>query len=229
MNFILKKITDRRWPLCCLLFFVMGCHTKSHYNTFAPSPTDSIKEDQKITAALNTIYLNRKMVKQGDLIVRTGRDFTSETMRQLSAQDKTYSHCGIASIENDSLFVYHSIGGEWNPDQKLRRDPFEFFCNPLENRGFGIFRYKLSPTEIARLTKVVQKFYAKGIMFDMQFDLASDDRMYCTEFVYKAVEEASDNRISLSTTTLNHIKFVAPDNLFINPGCIEIKRVIFNR
>ena len=95
------------------------------------------------------------------------------------------------AIEHDSLFVYHSIGGEWNPDQKLRRDPFELFCNPFENRGFGIFRYNLSPIENTHLINIVQEFYARGIMFDMQFDLASDDRMYCTEFVYKAVKEAS--------------------------------------
>jgi hypothetical protein len=215
--------------LRCLLFLTMAaCQAKSHYYPLIPSKGDSIREEQKITAALDAIYRNKKMVKQGDLIVRTGRDFTSETMRQLSLQDKTYSHCGIASIEHDSLFVYHSIGGEWNPDQKLRRDPFEIFCNPFENRGFGIFRYNLSPGDNARLTGVVQKLYKQGIRFDMQFDLASDERMYCTEFVYKAVKEASHNKISFSTTTLNHLKFVAPDNLFINPACIELKRVIFD-
>ena len=41
------------------------------------------------------------------------------------------------------------------------------------------------------LINVVQSLYAKGIMFDMQFDLATDDRMYCSEFVYKAVTKAS--------------------------------------
>jgi hypothetical protein len=229
MNFILKKITNRRWPLRCLLFLVIACQAKNHYETPIPSKTDSIREAQKITAAIDAIYMSKKFVKQGDLIVRSGRDYTSETMRKLSAVDKTYSHCGIASVEHDSLFVYHSIGGEWNPDQKLRRDPFEIFCNPFENRGFGIFRYNLSPKENARLISIVQNFYKHGIMFDMKFDLISDDRMYCTEFVYKAVEEASHNKISLPTTTLNHLTFVAPDNLFINPACIELKRVIFNR
>jgi len=226
---ILKKITNRRWPLCCLLFFITACGSKSHYDTLILSKSDSIAEEQKIAAALDTIYQNQKMVQQGDLIVRTGRDFTSETMRQLSAKDKTYSHCGIASVEHDSIFVYHSIGGEWNPDQKLRRDPFEIFCNPFENRGFGIFRYKLRPVENAKLKSVVQKFFAKGIMFDMRFDLASDERMYCTEFIYKVVEEASHHKIVFSTTLVNNIKFVATDNLFINPACIEIKRVVFQR
>jgi hypothetical protein len=65
-------------------------------------------------------------------------------------------------------------------------------------------------------------------MFDMKFDLSSNERMYCSEFVYKSIKEACQNRISLPTTTINHIKFIAPDNLYINPKCVEIKRVIFN-
>ena len=229
MNPALKRRIHKRWLSGCLLFFIIACHAKSFYPTPAPSRSDSDKEEQKITADLDTIYRDEKMIHDGDLILRTGRDFTSEIMRQLSAKDKTYSHCGIASIEHDSVFVYHSIGGEWNPDQKLRRDPFETFCNPFENRGFGIFRYRLTPKENRRLISAAQKFYAQGIMFDMQFDLASDERMYCTEFVYKAVEEASNHKISLTTTTLNQIKFVAPDNLFMTPGCIQIKRITFNR
>lgn len=229
MNFILKKVTDKRWPWCCLLFFAMACHIKNQEdNPVAPQKAVTA-EDQKINAALDRIYSTKKMVRQGDLIVRTGRDFTSEIMRQLSARDKTYSHCGIAAIEHDSVFVYHSIGGEWNPNQKLRRDPFEIFCNPFENRGFGVFRYKLSPRENAVLTDIVQKFYKRGIMFDMEFDLASDDKMYCTEFVYKAIEQAGHIKIGVSVTSVNQIKFVSPDDLYLNPGCMEIKRVIFNR
>jgi hypothetical protein len=229
MNFILKKIRDRRWPLRCLLFLTVACRAKTSNDTSLPFTNGPAKEEQNITAALDTIYSNREMVKQGDLVMRTGRDFTSEIMRQLSLHDKTYSHCGIASFEHDSLFVYHSLGGEWNPDEKVRRDPFDMFCNPFENRGFGIFRYKLSRGEDSQLIKIIKKYYARAVRFDMQFDLASDDRMYCSEFVYKAVQEASDHKIALPVTTINNIRFVAPDNLFINPGCIEIKRVVFNR
>lgn len=227
MNLILKKIKNRRWLLCCLLFFIVACNKKSNNSALSISTKDSLQEEQKISAAFEAIYRNSKIVKQGDLIMRTGRDFTSETMRRLSLKDNTYSHCGIASIEHDSIFVYHSIGGEWNPDQKLRRDPFELFCNPFENRGFGIFRYKLSTRENDSLLTIVQKLYKLGTKFDMEFNLASDERMYCSEFVYKSIERACHKRILLPTTVLNHIEFVSPDNLYINPGCSEIKRVIF--
>jgi hypothetical protein len=228
MNFFFGKITFKRWQLCCLLFFLIACRSQQQYDALTFTKTDSLRQEQSVAAALDSIYQYKEIVKTGDLIVRTGKDFTSETMRLLSTKDKTYSHCGIASIENDTLFVYHSIGGEWNPDQKLRRDAFENFCNPYENRGFGIFRYKITSGEDVNLIKAVHKFYNKKIMFDMQFNLGSDDRMYCSEFVYKAIEQATDNKIVLPTTTINHTKFIALDNLFINPFCSEIKRVVFN-
>jgi hypothetical protein len=144
-------------------------------------------------------------------------------MRRLSHRDKTYSHCGIASIENDSVFVYHAIGGEWNPDQKLRRDLFALFCNPYENRGFGIYRYSFNQEQKKEILQNARKFYKAGIMFDMQFNLDTDDRMYCSEFVYKAIKPA----LKLKTTTINHITFVAIDNLFPDTDCNEIKRVRF--
>jgi hypothetical protein len=228
MNSISKEIIKKRWLICCLLFFHITCNSKKNYPDLTVSINDSIQVERNALAALDSINLYKKIVKTGDLILRTGRDFTSETMKQLSLTDKTYSHCGIASIENDTVFVYHSIGGEWNPNQKLRKDPFEFFCNPYENRGFGIFRYHLTPIEDSIFINVVHIFYKKEIKFDMQFNLATNDRMYCSEFVYKSLSKAINHKIILPTTTFNHIKFVAIDNLFINPLCKQIKRVVFS-
>ncbi len=213
--------------MCCLLFFAAACYNGNAYSKFTLSKKDSLQNEKNVAAAFDSIQLYKKLVKPGDIIFRTGKDFASETMRLLSAHDKTYSHCGIASIEHDSLFVYHSIGGEWNPNQQLRRDPFEFFCNPYENRGFGIFRYKLNAQANNKLISVVQTFYTKKIQFDMQFDLSTDDKMYCSEFVYKSIEQAISNKIILPTTTVHHIKFIALDNLFMNPLCSQIKRVTF--
>ncbi|MEO8960635.1 MAG: hypothetical protein ABI325_02055 [Ginsengibacter sp.] len=184
---------------------------------------DSVITAKNENLAFIEIHNAQIAVLSGDLVLRTGRDYTSEVMRKLSRRDKTYSHCGIASIENDSVFVYHSIGGEWNPDQKLRRDLFSVFCNPYENRGFGIYRYSLNKKQKEEVLQNIHLFFKDEVMFDMQFNLDTDDRMYCSEFVYKAVKPVLD----LKTTTINHITFVAVDNLFVDAGCDEIKRVKF--
>lgn len=227
MKFINCNLLKQRWPVGCLFFFAVGCQTKSQYTNYSISRNDSAREEKYFQAAMDSVSLYKKLIHSGDLILRTGKDFTSETMRLLSSKDKTYSHCGIASIEHDSLFVYHSIGGQWNPDQQLRRDPIELFCNPYENRGFGIFRYAFTNSEKEKLIRIVHIYYEQKIKFDMQFDLATDDRMYCSEFVYKSVERASNDSIILPSSTLNHVKFISLDNLFINPYCSEIKRIVF--
>ena len=184
-------------------------------------------EAHKAVAAFEQVHQAKFLVESGDLILRTGKDFTSEIMRRLSQKDKTYSHCGISSWENDTLFVYHALGGEWNPDQKLRRDPFELFCNPYENRGFGIFRYRINKAQQKKIIETIHQFYQQGVMFDMQFDLSTNNRMYCTELVYKTMEKSVPGAAGAGITILNHITFVAVDNLFVNSFCHEIKRIVF--
>ncbi len=222
-----KILYIKRRLYCCLLFFMASCSQKKVIDIRSFAKENVIKKDLNINEDFKAITNAKQYVKQGDLVLRTGRDFTSDIMRRLSIADKTYSHCGIASFENDTLFVYHAIGGEWNPDQKLRRDPFDFFCNSYENRGFGIFRYELSRNEQLKVLALTRNFYKDGIKFDMQFNLDTNDRMYCSEFVYKTIETAAGHRIKIPLDTLNSTKFIAIDNLFVNPFCKEIKRVRF--
>lgn len=227
MIFFLEIINTKGRLLCCLLFFLISCASENDQKNLPSQFADSVRQQEKIEKDISSIIAIKKYVQQGDLIMRTGKDFTSELMRLSSVNDKTYSHCGIASFENDTLFVYHALGGEWNPDQKLRRDAFELFCNPYENRGIGIFRYELTEDSRTKLFKIIHTLHADGVMFDIQFDLSSDDRMYCSEFVYKSIGRASGKNITLPLTTFNHIKFVAPDNLYMNPSCKELLRLKF--
>ena len=211
-----------RWLLCCLLFFIASCGEVS--NKYLPISSVSIEgEKLKIEKAFSTIRQQKSTVVTGDLIMRTGNDFTSDVMRKLSLEDKNYSHCGIASLENDTLFVYHAMGGEWNPDKKIRRDPFELFCNPYENKGFGVFRYQLSDHQMEDFLTNVKSYYDQGVLFDMNFDLMTDDKMYCTEYIYKSI----DKILPLPTTTMNGIEYIAPDNLYSISGCTVITQIDF--
>ncbi len=227
MIFLRKIILKKRWLYGCLFFFMHNCSPPNEQSNVTAHFVDSVTQEKNIEQIIKNITIAKKYVKQGDLIMRTGKDFTSELMRLSSAADKTYSHCGIASFEHDSLFVYHALGGEWNPDEKLRRDAFEIFCNPYENRGIGIFRYSLSTGVEAKLSKIIDTLYKNGVRFDTRFDLATNDRMYCSEFVYKTVEQATDYKINLPLTTFRNKKFVSPDNLYLNPFCKEILRLKF--
>ncbi len=223
----LKKMDSKRWHVCCLLFFVTSCKTPPAYNVYANAEKDAVKNEQLAQRAFLHLDTLATIINSGDLITRTGNDYTSETLRQFNQTDQTYSHCGIASIENDSLFVYHALGGDFNPDQKIRRDPFTLFCNPYNNRGIGIFRYQLTAPETALLISTTQFFYKKGVLFDLKFDLATDDRMYCAEFIYKALLVASKNKLAFHISHIKDFKFIGVDDLFLQPLCNPLKRILY--
>lgn len=184
-----------------------------------------IDDQQKAYQQITTAQTN---IQSGDLITRTGNDITSYSLKQFSRKDNTYSHCGIASIENDIIFVYHAIGGEFNPDQKLKRETFAQFCNPKENEGFGIYRFPISKELWNNLHAIILEYYRAGIKFDMKFDLATDDRMYCAEFVSKAYSKAFQNPHMFSTYHIKKWEYIAVDNLSSYKTCIPITKVVFN-
>jgi hypothetical protein len=216
------------WLISCLIFLLYACGNTSNYKTLLTTTADSLKELQKIEQAFIKIDAAKKTIATGDLIVRTGNDFTSESLRSLNQRDKTYSHCGIASIENDSLFVYHALGGEWNPDQKIRRDAFEIFADPYSNRGIGIYRYPLAKNEIKALIVTVKNLHRMGIMFDMKFNLETNDRMYCAEFVYKSYIMGTAGVLQFNTSHIGQFAFIGVDDLFLQPACRLQKKILYH-
>jgi hypothetical protein len=106
-----------------------------------------------------------------------------------------------------------------------------------------MFRYEMRPAEIKKLKDIIYKWYAEGIEFDSLFNLNTDNRMYCSEMVSKALSSATNNRIRIKTTELTNtealtfsaythlpfsyarsLKVIPIDNLYTNSFCRLIKR-----
>jgi hypothetical protein len=177
-------------------------------------------------------------LREGDLVVRMNRDPSSRFIKYFNHKDKKYSHSGIVLFEHGYPYVYHILNGEENPDQKIRMDSLSHFCSPKRNEAFGIYRYNMSADEISKLKIIVRKWYAKGIRFDSLFSLQSDDRMYCSEMISKAVTEATDKRILIEPFQLTMVEasfltaysrlpisyttglpIIPIDALYLNPFC----------
>lgn len=222
---VLVKHTWRQL-LGCLIFFT-ACNSRPQYQKLVITKEDSLRTEQRIENAFVKIDSITPFVKTGDLVVRTGNDFTSESLRSLNQRDKTWSHCGIASVEHDTVFIYHALGGEWNPDQRIRKDILTVFAEPYGNRGIGLYRYPLLPADISSLMVTVKKLHKMGVMFDMKFDLQTNDRMYCAEFVYKAYLMGTGGKLQFSTSHIGDFHFIGVDDLFLQPACSLQKKILY--
>lgn len=203
-------------PVLSSLFFLAACKTQKR----GPDP-------EKIAADYKLIRQFQPLVRSGDMIFRNGTDEVSYAARHFNRHDTSYSHCGLLMIEHDSIFVYHALGGVYNPSQRLMRQPLDSFCNPAENNAIAVYRYPLSDNQTEKLAATIQQYYLAGIRFDMFFDFKSDDKFYCSEFVFKSLNRALDSSIS-SWVRLDTIPYgVTTDDLFLQPGIRLVKKQQF--
>jgi Permuted papain-like amidase enzyme, YaeF/YiiX, C92 family len=200
-----------------LLFLFVACSS--------PSPTKPSPE--QLAANYRLIDSAKPLIKSGDIIFRNGNDEVSRAARSMNRKDTSFSHCGLVFIENDSIVVYHAIGGIYNPSQRLRRDPIDSFCTPVENNAFGIYRYDLQPEQEQKLKAVVDHHYTTGLKFDLFFNFQSDEVMYCSEFVFKSLNKAAAGAFS-KYVRMDTIPYgVTTDDLFLNEHSRLIKRQFF--
>ena len=230
--------------LCCFLFFctVFSCTIRSKKEgTYGSEKGDAYAAFyQKIDSGL-------ALLKEGDLVVRSGEEPASQFIRQLNRQNKDYSHAGIVFFQNGYPFIYHLVAGDENPDEKLRKDSLLHFANPRKNSGFAVYRYNVNASEVKNLKQIIEKWYLQGLSFDDHFNLQSNDKMYCSEMIKKALASATHKRISIQTTTpteeekafyanrtgtplasLKAMTIVSIDNLYNNVNCRLVKSFRFN-
>ncbi|WP_416438949.1 YiiX/YebB-like N1pC/P60 family cysteine hydrolase [Phnomibacter sp. MR] len=211
--------TKKRWYLLPSLFLLCW----SCQFSVTPQPdyqqidalSFQVKRLQQYDSVIYPTLMHQ--VQTGDMVLRSGSDMTSEMLRQMNQTDKRYSHCGIASIENDTVFVYHAIGGEFNPDQRIKREPLYSFCHAADNKAAAIFRPLFPASKNRVIATQANQFWLQGIPFDMAFDYHTEDRFYCAEFVAKTIARAVADSSWFTFSTAGKMQYVGVDNLLLSP------------
>ncbi len=206
----------------------VACRQQTKDKTRDSKTNSALWEQKRLQLYKDSIYPNAvHHIQTGDMVTRLGSDITSEMLRQLNQKDQSFSHCGIASIENDTVFVYHAIGGEFNPDEKVRRETLYSFGHPLENKSIGIFKAATNKVQDQKLLGIIQKAYKNEMKFDMQFDYRTDERQYCAEFVAKAYTRACGDSSWLVFSHRGGYSYVSVDNIFLSRFMVEKTRFTY--
>jgi hypothetical protein len=159
-----------------------------------------------------------QQLRSGDIIFRDGRGAVSSLFRNFSKTDPRYSHAGIIHREDNQAYVYHVIGGEGN-EGLMRKEKLADFCSNLQAYSFAVYRTDLDGKII---DSVAGNFFRNHLSFDAHFDLNSDDKMYCTELVYKILRQVSSDNNFLPLTTIAGVVYCACDNIYTSPHLTNI-------
>jgi hypothetical protein len=167
------------------------------------------------------------IVKDGDLIVRSGKDAISNLFKKANTKNKTYSHAGIVFIENGTPIVYNFAATADQPSAPIRRDSLQYFINPNDNLGYAVYRYQVSNSVITKMRDISINYYKEQYTFDPRFDLQTDTALYCTEYIYKLMNAATGNTKFFNTTHAGNFNYVAVDNLFSNNKAKLVCRITY--
>ncbi|HEV7764980.1 MAG TPA: YiiX family permuted papain-like enzyme [Thermoanaerobaculia bacterium] len=126
-------------------------------------------------------------LRDGDIIFHESRSSQSRAI-QLATKSR-YSHMGILYRNNGRWYVYEAV-------QPVKLTPFADWIARGRDGHFVVKRLrdtrKLTPQVLARMRKVGEEYRGKN--YDLYFEW-SDDRIYCSELVWKIYKRAASVEI----------------------------------
>ncbi|MDE5422630.1 YiiX family permuted papain-like enzyme [Ancylomarina sp. DW003] len=132
--------------------------------------------------------LLKNKVQNGDIIFQSSKSSQSKAI-QIATKSK-YSHMGIVYKTNDKLFVFEAV-------QPVKQTPLNEWIQGGADGHFVIKRLKnadviLTNEVLNKMRQAGEKFAGKN--YDLYFEW-SDDRIYCSELVWKIYKEAANIEI----------------------------------
>lgn len=133
-------------------------------------------------------------LQNGDLILRRGRSIESFAIF-LADKNRDFSHIGIVVIENKEPYVIHVAPGKSvENSNRVRKERLETFLSPDKASRFAVYRSLFPAEELDNVATKAMEFYQNRVEFDNDYDLVSDQKLYCTELVLKAYEHLPLNK-----------------------------------
>ncbi|MCB9232432.1 MAG: hypothetical protein H6581_12255 [Bacteroidia bacterium] len=201
-----------------IFLFYVGFATWEFFN-YNPKPKNIASARER----WQKVHFPYDMFKTGDLVLRRGKGFVSDAMLNFCKKDPRYSHTGIIKRdENGKLWVFHSIGGESRESNAMLKEPVEIFCHPDAAFNFGLYRWDLSESELYSFDSLIVTYYNAGLEFDLDFDMSTDETMYCSEMIYKALNVATKGKNFIPLSTVMDKPYVAVDDLYLNDHCKKL-------
>lgn len=160
-----------------------GLYGYSHFFNSSDSFENARKEIQDL--------VNQGAIQDGDIIFQTSLSEQSKAI-QLATKSE-YSHCGIIFKEGNDFFVFEAV-------QPVKRTPLDQWITRGKNGKYMIKRLKnadqvLTPDALSKMKEIGNQFFGKK--YDLTFEW-SDDKIYCSELVWKIYQRATGMKIGYS-------------------------------
>jgi hypothetical protein len=158
--------------------------------------------------------------KSGDIIFRRGLSLESRAIMAMDGQFG-YSHAGIIRKSGSRVEVIHASYGEEGQTQEIIiNEPLERFLKPTSSNAAAVYRLTSQDKSLPLIAlSEAERFLKAKIPFDRDFNLSTEDEIYCTELVWRAFKKAG---VDLTGGKFDRVPYVLgnPDKDYILPSSL---------
>lgn len=147
-------------------------------------------------------------LKPGDLIITNNDgDYKFELAQRFMGKSGSWTHIGMVSENNTVLEVLISTDG---PTESPTENLF------TENHHVIILRpdYK-NPESVKKTLKKAREYFGKA-KYDFNFKLGSEEKLYCQEYIYKAMKDGAPD-IKVEPSRFLGIEYLSADDFIDSP------------
>lgn len=149
-----------------------------------------------------------KNLKPGDLIITNNdEDYRFELAQKLMGKSGNWTHIGIVDENKKVLEVLISTDGP------TESDPEKLFT---ENHHVVILRPDYKNLDSVKKTLAEARKYFGKSKYDFDFRLSTEDKLYCQEYVYKAMQRGAPE-IKIKPSRFMGIDFISADDFIESP------------
>ena len=184
-----------------------------------PVRTESSPEKSNFGDALDST--ERALLQPGDIVLRKGFGWLSESISRYCPDAVEVSHCGILVLHRGEPHVIHSVSSSASDWDGVQMHALSDFCAQSQRNSLVVVRFN-APDAGQRLSAYAHQKLQQRIPFDHAFDPTDTTALYCSELVWSAIHSASQvDILNSSGYDRPHLRF----DVFLNP---EHFRVILN-
>ena len=129
------------------------------------------------------------LLKNGDLLFRRGYGVDSTVSMNFSQGEKRYSHAGIVHKTDKGVFIIHSEEDKVNGRDGVYTESIKDFLDGIHI--WAVYRFNLPLKLENDIISYALKLKSQDIIFDLDFNLNEDKKMYCSEFIYKVINRTT--------------------------------------
>ncbi len=166
------------------------------------------------------IEFNTEKIRTGLLICRLGNGFFSNYFRKYASKEQKYSHIGIISIENDSIYVYHSEASELTGVGHVKREKLSSYLQDI--KVFDFFEFNYPDSTKSKILDSIKAYHQKKTPFDLDFNSFNDNALYCTELIATSINKVMDSNEIKPSLLLNKKKLYTLDDIYLNENVKKV-------